>query len=91
MIGSSQDLDMRRMEEKTTILLLLWTHGPGVDYSRITPEPGMAMKKAFGDDSPLWQGAGKSFWTLPNSGQRRWWLKYFSWIDVRALRIFPMK
>jgi hypothetical protein len=24
----------------------------------------MAMKKASGGDSPLWQGAGKSFWTL---------------------------
>jgi hypothetical protein len=49
------------MEEKTTILILLWTHGPGVDYSRITPEVGMAMKEASGDDSPLRQGAGKSF------------------------------
>jgi hypothetical protein len=27
----------------------------------------MAMKKASGDDSPLWQGAGKSFWTLDTS------------------------
>jgi hypothetical protein len=26
----------------------------------------MAMKKASDDDSPLRQGAGKSFWTLPN-------------------------
>jgi hypothetical protein len=59
------------MEEKTTIQLLLWTHGPVVDYSRITPEAGMKMKKASGDDSPLWQGAGKSFWTLLISG-RRW-------------------
>jgi hypothetical protein len=40
-----------------------------VDYSHITPEAGMVMKKAFGDDSLLRQGAGKSFWTLPNSGQ----------------------
>jgi hypothetical protein len=32
-----------------------------MDYSRITPEAGMAMKKASGDDSPLWHGAGKSF------------------------------
>jgi hypothetical protein len=31
----------------------------------------MAMKKTFGGDSPLWQGAGKSFWTLPISGRRR--------------------
>jgi hypothetical protein len=29
------------------------------------------MKKAFGGDSPLWQGAGKSFWTLPILHQ--WW------------------
>jgi hypothetical protein len=32
-----------------------------VDYSRITPEAGIVMKKAFGDDSPLWLGAEKSF------------------------------
>jgi hypothetical protein len=31
----------------------------------------MAMKKTSGGDSPLQQGAGKSFWTLPISGQRR--------------------
>jgi hypothetical protein len=37
-----------------------------MNYSCITPEAGMAMKKASGDDSPLRQGAGKSFWTLPN-------------------------
>jgi hypothetical protein len=35
-------------------------------YSRITLEAGMAMKKASCDDSPLRQGAEKSFWTLPN-------------------------
>jgi hypothetical protein len=34
---------------------------PMVDYSRITPEVGMVMKKASGDDSHLRQGAGKSF------------------------------
>jgi hypothetical protein len=28
----------------------------------------MAMKKTSGDDSPLRQGAGKSFWTLPIFG-----------------------
>jgi hypothetical protein len=43
-----------------------------VDYSRITLEAGMMMKKASDDDSPLRQGARKSFWTLPISG-RRWW------------------
>jgi hypothetical protein len=35
-----------------------------VDYSHITSKAGMVMKKASGGDSPLWQGAGKSFWTL---------------------------
>jgi hypothetical protein len=42
-----------------------------VDYSHITPEAGMMMKKASGGDSPLWQGAEKSFWTLPISRRRR--------------------
>jgi hypothetical protein len=28
----------------------------------------MAMKKTSGGDSPLWQGVGKSFWTLPIFG-----------------------
>jgi hypothetical protein len=37
-----------------------------MNYSRITLEAGMAMKKASGDDSPIRQGAGKSFRTLPN-------------------------
>jgi hypothetical protein len=40
-----------------------------VDYSLIMPKASMAMKKTSGGDSPLWQGAGKSFWTLPISGQ----------------------
>jgi hypothetical protein len=31
----------------------------------------MAMKKTSGGDSPLLQGAGKSFWTLSISGRRR--------------------
>jgi hypothetical protein len=35
-------------------------------YSHITPEAVMMMKKASGNDSPLRQGAGKSFRTLPN-------------------------
>jgi hypothetical protein len=42
-----------------------------VDYSRITPEAGMVMKKASGGDSPLRQGVGKSFWTLPISCHRQ--------------------
>jgi hypothetical protein len=37
-----------------------------MNYSRITLEAGMVMKKASCDDSPLWQGVGKSFRTLPN-------------------------
>jgi hypothetical protein len=32
------------------------------------PEASMAMKKTSGSDSPLRQGAGKSFWTLPIFG-----------------------
>jgi hypothetical protein len=39
-----------------------------LDYSLIAPEASMAMKKTSGGDSPLWQGAGKSFWTLPIFG-----------------------
>jgi hypothetical protein len=31
----------------------------------------MAMKKTSDGDFPLWQGAGKSFWTLSILGQRR--------------------
>jgi hypothetical protein len=62
-----------------------------VDYSRITPEAGMAMKKASSDDSPLQQGAEKSFWTLPNSGQRQRWLTIFFMDRCSALRVFPMK
>jgi hypothetical protein len=32
----------------------------------------MVVEKAFGRDSPLWQGAGKSSWILSISLQRRW-------------------
>jgi hypothetical protein len=31
----------------------------------------MAMKKTSGGDFPLWQGAEKSFWTLPISGRQQ--------------------
>jgi hypothetical protein len=34
----------------------------------------MVIKKARGGDSPLRQGARKSFWTLPISRRRRRWL-----------------
>jgi hypothetical protein len=40
-----------------------------LDYSLIVPEASMAMKKTSGGDSPLRQGARKSFWTLPISGR----------------------
>jgi hypothetical protein len=36
-----------------------------VDYSLIMPKASMVMKKTSSGDSPLWQGARKSFWTLP--------------------------
>jgi hypothetical protein len=60
MIGSSQDLNMVAQIGEYHHL------DTAMDYSRITPEAGMAMKKASGDDSPLRQGARKSFRTLPN-------------------------
>jgi hypothetical protein len=31
----------------------------------------MVMKKASGGDFRLWQGAGKSFWTLPISRRQQ--------------------
>jgi hypothetical protein len=37
-----------------------------MNYSRITPEAGMVMKSPPVMISPLRQGAGKSFRTLPN-------------------------
>jgi hypothetical protein len=43
-----------------------------VDFSLIAPEASMVMKKTSGGDSPLQQGAGKSFWTLSILGRRRW-------------------
>jgi hypothetical protein len=45
----------------------------------------MAMKKNFGGDSPLWQGAGKSFWTLPISGRQRWRIAMYSRKMIRYL------
>jgi hypothetical protein len=38
----------------------------------------MAMKKTPGGDSPLRQGARKSVWTRPISGQRRRWIAMYS-------------
>jgi hypothetical protein len=62
-----------------------------VNYSRITPETGMGMKKASGDDSPLRQGAGKSFWTLPISGRRWRWLAVCFVEKCSRLRAFMTK
>jgi hypothetical protein len=49
----------------------------------------MAMKKTSGGDSPLRQGAGKSFWTLPISGRRRRQIAIYFWKIDRVLRFFP--
>jgi hypothetical protein len=51
----------------------------------------MVRKKASGGDSPLRQGAGKSFWTLPISRRRRRSLPYVSWKIDRAFRVFPSR
>jgi hypothetical protein len=51
----------------------------------------MAMKKASDDDSPLRQGAGKSFWTLPISSRRRRRLTVLFMDDGSLLGFFPMK
>jgi hypothetical protein len=46
----------------------------------------MAMKKTSGGDSPLRQGAGKSFWTIPISGQRWRRIAMCFWKIDRILR-----
>jgi hypothetical protein len=45
----------------------------------------MAMKKTSGGDSPLRQGAEKSFWTLPISGQQRRQITMYFWKSDRGL------
>jgi hypothetical protein len=45
----------------------------------------MAMKKTSGGDSPLPQGAGKSFWTVPISGRRRRRITMCFWKIDRVL------
>jgi hypothetical protein len=49
----------------------------------------MAMKKTSGGDSPLRQGAGKSFWTLPIFGSTVAADHYVFWKSDRVLRFFP--
>jgi hypothetical protein len=45
----------------------------------------MAMKKTSGGDSPLRQGAGKSFWTLLISGRWRQRIAMYSEKVIRYL------
>jgi hypothetical protein len=62
-----------------------------MNYSCITSEEGMAMKKASSDDSPLRQGARKSFRPLPISGLR-WQRLIVLFMDGGSgFRVFPMK
>ena len=49
----------------------------------------MAMKKTSGGDSPLRQGAGKSFWTLPIFGSTAAADRDVFWKSDRVLRFFP--
>jgi hypothetical protein len=48
----------------------------------------MAMKKTSGGDSPLRQGAGKSFWTLPIFGSMAAADRDVSWKSDRVFRFF---
>jgi hypothetical protein len=48
----------------------------------------MAMKKTFGGDSPLRQGAGKSFWTLPMFGSMAAADRDVFWKIDRVLRFY---
>jgi hypothetical protein len=50
----------------------------------------MAMKKTSGGDSPLRQGAGKSFWTLPIFGLTAAADHDVFWKIDRALRFFSL-
>jgi hypothetical protein len=49
----------------------------------------MAMKKTSGGDSPLRQGAGKSFWTPPIFGSTAVADRDVFWKIDRVLRFFP--
>jgi hypothetical protein len=51
----------------------------------------MVMKKASGGDSPLRQGARKSFWTLPISRRRRQQLVVCFLEKSLGLRVFPSR
>ena len=45
MLGSSQDLNMVAQGEETTIWIRIWTRSPRMNYSRISQEAIMVMKK----------------------------------------------
>jgi hypothetical protein len=49
----------------------------------------MAMKKTSGGDSPLWQGAGKSIWTLPIFGSTAAADRDVFWKSDRVFKFFP--
>jgi hypothetical protein len=49
----------------------------------------MAMKKTSSGDSPLQQGAEKSFWTLPIFGSTAAADREVFWKSDRVLRFFP--
>jgi hypothetical protein len=49
----------------------------------------MVMKKTSSGDSPLWQGTGKSFWTLSISGRRWRRIAMCFWKIDRVFRFFP--
>jgi hypothetical protein len=49
----------------------------------------MAMKKTSGGNSPLRQGVGKSFWTLPIFGSTAVADHDVFWKSDRVLRFFP--
>jgi hypothetical protein len=49
----------------------------------------MAMKKTSGGNSPLRQGAGKSFWTLPIFGSTAVADHDVFWKIDRVVRFFP--
>jgi hypothetical protein len=49
----------------------------------------MVMKKTSGGNSPLWQGAGKSFWTLLIFGSMAAADRDVFWKTDWVLRFFP--
>src|SRR3954451_14263177 len=72
------------MVERTTDYLLLWTHSPMVNYSRISPEAGIVMKKASGDNLPSGRVLGRA-----QISPRRWRrLRTSFWDFLAIFRVF---